>query len=170
MPKQNPPRRSYVAPYREALMPERKCVALVAHDNMKVELIGWCREHRTILSRHALVATGTTGTLLAAALKLPIERLASGPLGGDQQLGARITDGLIDIVVFFWDPLEAQPHDPDVRALLRIAGVWNVPIASNRSSADFLITSPYFSGRYPRRVPAYAGSPVRKKWRRNQSS
>jgi methylglyoxal synthase len=159
-PRKNPERRSYVAQYHEEVVGGKKRVALVAHDNMKDELIGWCVEHRSILATHSLIATGTTGALLRKALHLPVDALASGPLGGDQQLGARITDGMIDIVIFLWDPLEAQPHDPDVRALLRIAGVWNIPVASNRSSADFLITSPFFSGKYVRRVPKYPRSTV----------
>jgi methylglyoxal synthase len=132
-------------------------IALVAHDNKKWDLLEWARVNRTILSHHKLVATNTTGAVLEAELKIPIERLRSGPLGGDLQLGARIAEGQIDILLFFWDPLEPQPHDPDVKALLRIAVVWNIPVASNRATADFLITSPLFDGDYHRIVPKYSG-------------
>ena len=139
-------------PDRIVALPARKRIALVAHDHEKANLLDWARENRDILARHDLCATGTTGGLLAAELDLPIDRLRSGPLGGDQQIGARITDGAVDALFFFWDPLEPQPHDPDVRALLRIAVVWNIPVACNRSSADFLLSSPLFADEYPRRV------------------
>ncbi|MFM7223984.1 MAG: methylglyoxal synthase [Actinomycetota bacterium] len=139
-------------PDRIVSLPARKRLALVAHDHEKENLLDWARENREVLAGHELCATGTTGGLLAAALDLPIERLRSGPLGGDQQIGARISEGAVDALFFFWDPLEPQPHDPDVRALLRIAVVWNIPVACNRSSADFLLSSPLFSGEYPRRV------------------
>lgn len=121
-------------------------IALVAHDNKKADLIEWAQFNRGTLSRHNLVATGTTGKLLHEQVGLDVKRLHSGPLGGDMQLGAMISEGKVDFLVFFWDPLEPQPHDPDVRALLRIAVVYNTPTASNRATADFLISSPLFNG------------------------
>ncbi len=120
----------------------RKTIAVVAHDNKKKDLLEWARYNRGTLSSFRLVATGTTGLLLETELGLPVRRLMSGPLGGDQQIGAQIAEGLIDVVVFFWDPLEPHPHDVDVKALLRIAVVYNVPIACNRATADHLISSP----------------------------
>jgi methylglyoxal synthase len=136
-------------------VPPRKRIALVAHDNKKQELLEWAAYNRDLLSNHDLLATGTTGKLLEDALKVPITRLQSGPLGGDLQIGARIADGEIDFVIFFWDPLEAQPHDPDVRALLRIAVVWNIPVACNRASADFMVSSPLMASAYRRSLPDY---------------
>jgi methylglyoxal synthase len=130
-------------------------LALVAHDNKKPELLEWARFNRDLLGDQHLVATGTTGRLLQEELGLDVTRLHSGPLGGDQQLGAMITDGEIDVLIFFWDPLEPQPHDPDVRALLRIAVVWNTPIACNRATADFLVSSPLLCGSYEAAVPSY---------------
>ncbi len=135
--------------------PQRKRIALVAHDNKKTDLLEWARFNRGLLARHELLATGTTGTLLEEALEAPIVKLQSGPLGGDQQIGAKIAEGLIDFVIFFWDPLEPQPHDPDVKALLRIAVVWNVPVACNRASADFMISSPLMAEPYERILPDY---------------
>ena len=123
----------------------RRTIALVAHDNKKPDLIEWAEFNRGTLSCHNLVATGTTGRLLHEQLGLAVKRLHSGPLGGDMQLGAMICEGQIDLLVFFWDPLEPQPHDPDVRALLRIAVVYNTPTASNRATADYLISSPLFA-------------------------
>ncbi len=133
----------------------RRRIALVAHDNKKADLLGWARYNAAILAKHDLYGTGTTGRLVHEELGLPVTRFQSGPLGGDQQLGARIAEGEIDVVLFFWDPLEPQPHDPDVRALLRIAVVWNIPIACNRATADYLISSPLLSSGYERDVPEY---------------
>ena len=133
-------------------MKSRKCIALVAHDNKKQDLLEWARFNRETLEQHDLYATGTTGSLLADALGLTITRLLSGPLGGDQQVGAAIAEGRIDAVIFFWDPLEPHPHDVDVKALLRIAVVYNVPIACNRATADFLLSSPLMERGYERRL------------------
>jgi methylglyoxal synthase len=133
----------------------RKNIGLVAHDNKKRDLIDWVKFNRRLLAAHDLVATGTTGTRLEEVLGIDIRKLQSGPLGGDQQLGALIADGEIDFLVFFWDPLEPQPHDPDVKALLRIAVVWNIPIACNRASADFMISSPLMVSDYERQMPNY---------------
>ena len=126
----------------------RKRIALVAHDNKKQDLLEWALYNRDLLAHHELLATGTTGKLLEEAMKTPIVKLQSGPLGGDLQIGAKIAEGLIDFVIFFWDPLEPQPHDVDVKALLRIAVLYDIPIASNRASADFLISSPFMSEAY----------------------
>jgi methylglyoxal synthase len=133
----------------------RKKIGLVAHDNKKRDLLDWVKFNRRLLAGHDLVATGTTGTRLEEVLGTGVQKLQSGPLGGDQQLGAMIADGEIDFLVFFWDPLEPQPHDPDVKALLRIAVVWNIPIACNRASADFMISSPLMTGDYERQMPDY---------------
>ncbi|MFM8002695.1 MAG: methylglyoxal synthase [Actinomycetota bacterium] len=135
--------------------PAKKRIALVAHDNMKGEMLGWAQEHRDVLKQHVLIATGSTGKLIAENTGLTLERMRSGPLGGDQQIGAKISDGGVDILLFFWDPLEPQPHDPDIRALLRIAVVWNIPVACNRASADFMLSSPLIQASYKRRVPKY---------------
>ncbi len=123
-------------------MPERKRIALIAHDNRKADLLDWARFNRGTLARHELYGTGTTGGLVARELDLPVHRFLSGPLGGDQQVGAGLAEGRLDIVVFFWDPLEPQPHDVDVKALLRIAVVYDTPIACNRATADFILSSP----------------------------
>ena len=142
-------------PYKTVQMSAHKRVALVAHDNKKRDLLEWARYNRAVLVEHDLYATGTTGSLLAEELELPVTRLQSGPLGGDQQIGAMIAQGEIDFVIFFWDPLEPQPHDPDVKALLRIAVVWNIPVACNRATADFMISSHLMHDPYERLMLDY---------------
>lgn len=136
---------------------EHKGIVLVAHDSKKNALLEWVGYNRELLKEHRLYATGTTGAILEENLDLNIAKLMSGPLGGDQQLGAKIVEGDIDLVIFFWDPLRAQPHDPDVKALLRVAVVWNIPIACNRASADLMISSPLMREAYEREVPDYLG-------------
>jgi methylglyoxal synthase len=137
------------------ILESQKRIALVAHDNKKKDLMEWAKWNREILSHHVIYATGTTGKLLEQELDLEIYKLKSGPLGGDQQIGAKISEGEIDFLIFFWDPLEPQPHDPDVKALIRIAVVWNIPVACNRASADFMIASPLMSGEYQHLTPDY---------------
>jgi len=132
-----------------------KSIALVAHDNMKPNLLKWCNKFHAQLSQHQLFATGTTGALITKEANLQVNALISGPLGGDQQIGALITEQKIDVLIFFWDPLEAQPHDPDVKALLRLAAVWNIPVACNNASADLLITSSLFDQEFERSIPDY---------------
>jgi methylglyoxal synthase len=141
--------------YEKTPMRARKRIALVAHDNKKEDLLEWARFNRDLLAQHELYATGTTGHLLEHELRVEVHKLQSGPLGGDQQLGAKIAQGEIDFLIFFWDPLESLPHDPDVKALLRIAVVWNLPVACNRASADFMISSPLMSEKYARFLPDY---------------
>lgn len=136
-------------------MREQKTIAIVAHDNKKQDLLAWATFNREALAGHRLIATGTTGRLIEAQLAVSVVRLQSGPLGGDQQIGAKISQGEIDVLIFFWDPLEPHPHDPDVKALLRIAVVWNIPIACNRASADFMISSSLMPREYHRLVPDY---------------
>ena len=142
-------------PHKKVAMEHDKRIALVAHDNKKRDLVEWAKFNRDLLAHHVVYATGTTGAILELELGFPIYKLQSGPLGGDQQIGARIVDNEIDFLIFFWDPLEPQPHDPDVKALLRMAVVWNIPIACNRASADFMISSPLMDGEYDRLVPDY---------------
>jgi len=139
----------------EIQSPARKTIALVAHDNMKDELLEWVEGNKDVLAGHRLIGTGTTGGLVAEKTGLEVERLRSGPLGGDQQIGARISENECDVLLFFWDPLEPQPHDPDIKALLRIAVVWNIPVACNRASADFIMSSPHLAVPYTRRVPSH---------------
>jgi methylglyoxal synthase len=137
-------------------MTSRKRIALIAHDSRKEDLLEWVGYNRAVLREHELVATGTTGGLVEARWDLPLTRLKSGPMGGDQQIGALIAGGDLDILIFFWDPLEAHPHEPDVRALLRIAVLYNIPVACNRATADFLVASPLIHGEYDRILSAAA--------------
>ena len=136
-------------------MGRRKKIALIAHDNKKSDLVAWMRFNRQLLAEHDLYATRTTGRLIRETLGLRVTEFHSGPLGGDQQIGAKIVAGECDFLIFFWDPLEPHPHDPDVRALLRIAVVWNVPVACNRATADFMISSPLMAEEYERLVEPY---------------
>jgi methylglyoxal synthase len=136
------------------MQPDKR-IALVAHDNKKMDLVEWAKFNRDLLAHHKIYATGTTGTILEQELGFEIHRLQSGPLGGDQQIGAHIVEDEVNFLIFFWDPLEPMPHDPDVKALLRMAVVWNIPIACNRASADFMISSPLMDGEYDRLVPDY---------------
>jgi methylglyoxal synthase len=138
------------------LMKPRKRIALVAHDNKKKDLIEWAVFNKAVLSRHELFATGTTGNLLEDKLDRPVKKLLSGPIGGDQQIGAMIAEGHIDILIFFWDPMEAQPHDSDVKALLRVAIAWNIIVANDRATADFILTSPLMLNEYAAQVPDYS--------------
>ena len=138
--------------YVEFTMAKQKHIALIAHDSKKKEMVQWVDDNKEILKNHFLCGTGTTARLIADKTELPVKGYNSGPLGGDQQIGSRIVEGNIDFVIFFWDPLESQPHDPDVKALLRIAVVYDIPVANNRATADFLLSSKYMSEEYTRTV------------------
>lgn len=144
-----------IRPPRQAVrtLQARKRIALIAHDGKKTEMLEWVTRWHKTLSQHSLIGTGTTSGRLKQALGLEVEPLMSGPLGGDQQIGARIAEQQLDILIFFWDPFAPQPHDPDVKALLRLAALWNVPVACNAASADFLLSSPYFSECYDMAIP-----------------
>ena len=139
----------------EKIMDATKHIALIAHDQMKASLVEWCKKNYEALSHHFLCGTGTTAKLIAEQSGLPVKAYLSGPLGGDQQIGAKVAEGQIDMIIFLSDPLTAQPHDPDVKALLRIAQVYNIPIANNLATADFLISSPMFSSSYAYHRPDY---------------
>ncbi|TAN18502.1 MAG: methylglyoxal synthase [Chitinophagaceae bacterium] len=140
----------------------KKRIALVAHDNKKHELIEWVEYNKRVLSQHELYGTGTTGTMIENATGLKVQKLLSGPMGGDLQIGSMIAEEKIGVVVFFWDPMEAQPHDPDIKALLRVSVVWNIPMACNRSTADFLITSPLMYEEYEAKMTDYSKYMTRK--------
>lgn len=135
----------------------RKRIALVAHDHKKKDLIEWAIYNKTSLARHDLIATGTTGLLLEENLDRPVKKMLSGPLGGDQQIGAMIAEGKVDILIFFWDPMESQPHDSDVKALLRVGVAWNILLACDRATADFIVTSPLMHEEYDTILPNHAG-------------
>lgn len=141
--------------YQTIEMGIKKKIVLIAHDNMKGELIDWVEANKGALSNHALSGTGTTARIISETVGLPIKAYMSGPMGGDQQIGARIAEGQIDFMIFFWDPLEAQPHDPDVKALLRIAVLYDIPVANNRATADFILTSNLMNKSYNRQVMDY---------------
>ncbi|MCD4684475.1 MAG: methylglyoxal synthase [Anaerolineae bacterium] len=143
--------------------PARKRIALIAHDDRKSDLLVWVKYNKDALSHHQLFATGTTGTIITQETGLQVTSFLSGPLGGDQQIGAKIAEGAIDVLIFFWDPLDAHPHDPDVRALLRLAVLQNVPVAMNRSSADFIFSSPLMAEPYTKQVYDYAARLKRKR-------
>ncbi len=127
---------------------KQKTIALIAHDGKKPVLIKWCEDHKDILKKHFLCGTGTTARMISDKTGLPVRGYNSGPLGGDQQIGAKVVEGRIDLIIFFSDPLTAQPHDPDVKALMRIAQVYDIPIAVNKATADFMITSTFMDESY----------------------
>ena len=135
----------------------RKRIALVAHDNKKAELVEWAEHNKVVLAMHELISTGTPGKLLEEQLDTPVKKMLSGPLGGDQQIGAMIAEGKIDILIFFWDPMQAQPHDSDVKALLRLGVAWNILLACDRATADFILTSPLMQTEYKTIIPDYSG-------------
>jgi methylglyoxal synthase len=141
--------------YQNIVMESDKKIALIAHDNKKEDLLEWAKYNRDLLAHHKVFATGSTGSAIEKELGIEIHKLQSGPLGGDVQIGAKIAENEIDFLIFFWDPLEPMPHDMDVRALLRMAVVWNIPIANNRASADFMISSPLMDEKYFRIIPDY---------------
>lgn len=145
-----------------------KTIALIAHDNRKKDLLDWVMGNREKLSNHRLCGTGTTAQIISEASGLAVEAFKSGPLGGDQQIGSRIAEGSIDLVIFFWDPLEAQPHDPDVKALLRIAVLYDIPFANNRSTADYILTSPLLEKEYTREIIDYAKRLKNRDWLRKE--
>ena len=134
---------------------KKKNIALIAHDNKKLELLEWVRNHRESMAKFELFATGTTGSLVEAEMNLPVHKFQSGPLGGDQQIGALIAEGNIDLLIFFWDPLEPLPHDPDIKALLRLAVVWNIPCACNKTTADYIFSSTLLFSDYERTMPDF---------------
>lgn len=136
---------------------KRKRIAMVAHDHKKTQLVNWAVTHKHTLAKHEIFATGTTGRLLENALDRPVNKMFSGPLGGDQQIGAKIANGEIDMMIFFWDPMEAQPHDSDVKALLRVAVAWNIIIANDEATADFIVSSPFMNEEYESYIPDYSG-------------
>lgn len=137
-------------------MEKQKHIALVAHDNRKEDLIEWVRTNKDKLGKHFLCGTGTTARMITEAVHIPVKAFNSGPLGGDQQIGCRIVEGDIDFMIFFWDPLTAQPHDPDVKALLRIAVLYDIPVATNQATADFLLLSPLMNEEYERKIIDYS--------------
>jgi methylglyoxal synthase len=155
-------------PARRVPMKPVKNVVLIAHDSRKQDLLEWVKFNRPVLKEHHLFATGTTGAMVQAATELPVTRFKSGPLGGDQQVGAKIAEGDLDVLIFFWDPLEPQPHDPDVKALLRIAVLYNIPTACNRATADFIVASSLFHGTYDRQLEDHDA--VREAWLRSQAA
>jgi methylglyoxal synthase len=152
-----------------AILGKRKKIALIAHDNKKGDLLDWAKFNKGTLLGHDLFATGTTGKMLEKELECQVTIFESGPLGGDQQIGSRIAEGVIDFLIFFWDPLEPLPHDPDIKALLRVAAVWNIPVACNRTSADFLISSPLMAEEYHRLLPDYEAYRQRFKDKQNHN-
>lgn len=141
--------------YKSSVLKPEKHIALIAHDNVKKDLLTWVEDNKDILKKHKLYGTGTTASIINEKLGLKVHGYKSGPLGGDQQIGSRIAEGKIDVMIFFWDPLEAQPHDPDVKALLRIAVLYDIPVANNKSTADFLLTSKYMNEEYEREIVDY---------------